>query len=69
MVVWAYSLALKKEAVLRNAGRFLTEYMVLHPKRKYITILDIFHRPIFYLKTRRFGDWIMWPSPKRRVFK
>jgi hypothetical protein len=69
MVVWVYSLALKKEAYLRNIGRFLTEYMVLYPKRKYVTILDIFYRRIFYLKTRRFGYWIMWLSLKRRAFK
>jgi hypothetical protein len=22
-----------------------------------ITVLDIIHRPVFYLETRRFGDW------------
>jgi hypothetical protein len=27
-----------------------------------ITILDIIHRPIFYLRTWRFGDWILSPS-------
>jgi hypothetical protein len=28
---------------------------------KPITVLDIIRRPVFYLKTGRFGDWI--PSP------
>jgi hypothetical protein len=27
-----------------------------------IVILDIIHRPVFYLKTRRFGDWILSSS-------
>jgi hypothetical protein len=27
-----------------------------------ITILDIMHRPVFYLKVRRFGDLILSPS-------
>jgi hypothetical protein len=26
----------------------------------FITILDIIHRPEFYLKTRHFGDWILF---------
>jgi hypothetical protein len=26
-----------------------------------ITILDIIHRPVFRLETRRFGDWILSP--------
>jgi hypothetical protein len=30
-----------------------------------ITILDILHRPAFYLKTRRFGDWILSPSSSK----
>jgi hypothetical protein len=29
----------------------------------YIMFLDIIHRPVFiYLKTKRFGDWILSPS-------
>jgi hypothetical protein len=28
-----------------------------------ITILDSIHLPVFYLKTRRFRDWILSPSP------
>jgi hypothetical protein len=27
-----------------------------------ITILDIIHRPFFYVKTQRFGDWVLSPS-------
>jgi hypothetical protein len=27
-----------------------------------ITILNIIHRPVFYLKTQRFGDWILSSS-------
>jgi hypothetical protein len=27
-----------------------------------ITILNIIHRPVFYLKTWCFGDWILFPS-------
>jgi hypothetical protein len=30
-----------------------------------ITILDIIHRPVFFLKTRRFGDWILSLSSGR----
>jgi hypothetical protein len=27
-----------------------------------VTIPEIIHRPVSYLKTRRFGDWILSPS-------
>jgi hypothetical protein len=27
-----------------------------------ITVLDITHRSVFYLKPGRFGDWILSPS-------
>jgi hypothetical protein len=27
-----------------------------------IIIMAIIHSPVFYLETRRFGDWILFPS-------
>jgi hypothetical protein len=32
-----------------------------------ITILDIINRPVFYLGTQRFGDWVMSP-PSRGTY-
>jgi hypothetical protein len=39
-------------------GLYLTAKIIIIT----ITILDIIHRPVFYLRTRRFGDWILSPS-------
>jgi hypothetical protein len=52
-------------SVLRSPVRILTGTLAFLAKglNITITILDIVHRPVFYLKTRRFGNWIIF-SPE-----
>jgi hypothetical protein len=38
---------------------YITEYIRKRATLKNNSILDIIHRPVFRLKTRRLGDWIL----------
>jgi hypothetical protein len=54
-------------------GRNIPEDGILHSRHRvnlkssfvflFITILEIIHCPVFYLNTRRFGEWILSASP------
>jgi hypothetical protein len=45
-----------------TTGRVLSKYIIRTSLHITITILDIIHHPVFYLKTKRCGDWILSPS-------